>query len=160
ATHSLRRWHNVSTLNLETPVNVKQLNQRQRLPDGTVRITKSAKFYGCFRDRATGRMIRLPLLSDKAASKKLASKIDDLRDSKESSSVLTAKLAGVIEKMPSTIRSRLAELKIIDADRVASAEPLSKHLAAWEADLRNKGNTERHAKLVVLRVRKAFDACG
>jgi integrase len=118
----------------------------------------AADWYIEFRDH-TGKPRRIPAFSDKGQSAELAHKVQKLVNWKVNGELPDTALSRWIETVPDKLRDRLARIGLLDSRRVAAGKPLADHLDDWKAALEAKGNTPRHAELVVSRARKAIEGC-
>lgn len=120
---------------------------------------KSQRWYACFIDfRETER--RLPLLPDRRTSEVLARTVERVNALRYGNEAPPPDLARALEALPSHVLDKLVEWDILPRSRQAAAQPLTGHLTDWRAALLAKGTTQRHADLVVGRVRKILDGCG
>src|SRR5262249_39509828 len=128
--------------------------------DGKGRTREAAKWYVEFRDPLYT-IRRLPGFTSKAASEELGRNLEKLvsyhaASGGQSDPKLTRWLAG----LPARMRDKLVAIGLLDAERVAVAEPLAAHLADFAAALTAKGNSPFHVKVVSSRARRVMDGCG
>jgi len=88
--------------------------------------------------------------ADKGLSEDLAEKISRLVERRILKEPLPVRLSAWVAGLAPRIRDRLAEIGLLDS----STRPLEEHLAAFEADLRGRGNVEQHVKATMLHVRR------
>ena len=117
---------------------------------------ESDKWYGEFAD-LNGRTCRVALTTDKKVSAKALDKLVDALDKARSHVPVKP------EEVPPLVRDDFYKALRSAGHSGAQAEsghkPLSEHLSDWKTSLIAKGNTEKHAVLVVSRARRAFEAC-
>ena len=88
--------------------------------------------------------------ADKGLSEDLAEKIGKLVERRILREPLPVPLASWVASLAPRIRDRLAKIGLLDV----GTQPLEEHLAAFEADLRGRGNVEQHVKATMLRIRR------
>ncbi len=112
-----------------------------------------------FRDHCE-KVRKLAGFSDKSQTESLGRKIVRLVCCRSNNDPLDLELSKWIETMPAAIRNGLARIGLLEAKTVASSKSLEEHLDDYKAALLAKGNTAKHAELVVLRARTLFAGCG
>jgi integrase len=105
------------------------------------------------------RACRLPGFGDRKGTEELGRQILRLVAAKFAGGRLEPDLARWVEGLPMEFKKKLARHGLLEAERIAAVKPLAGHLDDWKAALLAKGNSDRHAELVVSRARKAFSAC-
>ncbi len=94
---------------------------------------KAKKWYGSYTD-ASGELHRVPLSANKTVAQQM--------------------LAALVNK------NENAKIGIVDPFEQHRKTPLTQHLDDWEADMKARGRTGKHAKLSTSRARRVFDGCG
>ena len=117
-----------------------------------------AKWYVEFRDHLET-IRRLPGFTDKRQTEALGRNVEKLVASKANGGAPDKSLAEWLESMPLRIRKKLADVGLLDRERMAAGKPLTEHLDDFEKSLLAKGNTEKHARLVANRTRKLMTGC-
>ena len=101
----------------------------KRRPDGEKFQIKTGKWWGSFRHPVTGTLVRVPLgTGDKSAAQTL------LRAAER--------------------RAALEHAGLVSPFEEHHKRPLGKHVNDFKSQLRNRGGTDKHVKLVSLRVRR------
>ena len=90
--------------------------------------------------------------ANRALSKRLAQKVGDLVDYRAQGAPLPEDLAKWSAELPPRIRNRLAAIGLLSE----GARPMEEHLTAFESYLRSRGNTEKHVKTTLHRIRTVF----
>ncbi len=132
---------------------------RQQYKDRTGKTRESAKWYVEVKDHLDV-VRRMPDFTDKALTAELGRRIQKLVAVRVLGDILPPDLAAWVERLPQDIRDRLAQTGMVDPQTVASSNTLAAHLADFEANLRHRGRTEDHVKLVTTRCRRIVDECG
>ena len=102
-------------------------------PGAVKKKAKAKKWYGSYTD-ASGEAQRVPLSANKTVAQQM--------------------LAALVNK------NENAKIGIVDHFEQHRKTPLVQHLADWEADMKARGRTGKHAKLSASRARRVFDGCG
>jgi len=116
-------------------------------------------WYVEFRD-ALEKIRRLPAFSDKTQSEALGRMIDRLVACRVAGNTPDVALGRWLESLSNNLRDKLCELELLDRHDVAASKPLGNHLTDFEAALRAKGNTGKHVKQTIGRLKALFDGCG
>ena len=124
------------------------------------RIQTAGKWYGEFQDHHE-RTRRMPLFTDRAASDECLRGIGKLVAYHRSSGGQTdPALLQWIENLPSRIKTRLLEIGLLDARRVASAKTLNEHVGDYRAALLAKGDCAEHVSKTCNAIQRIMQACG
>ena len=102
---------------------------------------------------------RFPAFTDKAQSEALGRQIERLVNYRVAGEQPDAALSRWLGQIPARMRQRFADIGLLDAERASGGKPLAEHLADFEQFLLAKGNTDKHAKLVISRARRAITGC-
>lgn len=94
---------------------------------------KAKKWYGQYKD-GQGILRRVPLATDKTAAQQMLNEL--------------------------VKRAEFQRIGIVDPFEDHRKRPLAEHLADFEAYLRNKGDTEAHARKTLSRARRVVQGCG
>jgi integrase len=132
---------------------------RTTYKDRKGRTREAAKWYVEWTDhRDTVR--RLPGFPSKAATEELGRNLERLTAYHRATGGQTdPALWRWLTELPPSIRAGLVRLGLLSSERVAANKPLSEHLKEFEAGLRTKGATAKHAALVSSRAKRLIDGC-
>ena len=125
----------------------------------TGKTRKTKTWYVEFRDHNRD-VRRLPGLTDRRQTEAIGRKLEQLVAMKLAGEAPDATMTRWLETVPDKLRKKLAGISLIDPRRAAASKPLSEHLDDFEAALKSKGNTEKHAKLTKARAKRLIDGCG
>ncbi len=103
---------------------------------------------------------RLPGFKSLAASRELDRKVQLLVDIRKAGDRPTSDLLKWLETLEPQMCAKLAEWGILDRQRVAASKPLSAHLEDYESAMLAKGDSERHIREEVSKIRKILAGCG
>lgn len=106
-----------------------------------------------------GTVRRFPGFTDKNATECLARQIERLAACKGAGEQPTPVLSRWLENIPKKLQQRFVKIGLLDAERASGGKSLAEHLADFEQFLLAKGNTNKHAKLVVSRARRIITDC-
>jgi integrase len=120
---------------------------------------KTTKWYSIFTDH-NGVRRSLPLFADRKNAVEAERAVNRLVGVRASGDFVPPDLQRWIENTRPHIRQKLGEWNIVDPSRVAAVSSLESHIADWEKALLEKGSSQEHVQLVVLRTKKLFAACG
>jgi len=120
---------------------------------------KETKNYYCELRDHLGTVRRFPGFVDKTATQAFGLQIQRLISCRSAGEQPKPDLSRWLEQTPAKLRQRFAKIGLLDVERASGGKPLSEHLNDFEQFLRAKGNTEKHAKLVVSRARKVVEGC-
>jgi hypothetical protein len=124
--------------------------------DGSKHTVK--KYYVELRDHLNT-VRRFPGFVDKAATESLGKQILRLVSCRASGEPIDPALSRWLERTPAKLRTRFVSIGLLDPERAGSGKLLTDHIADFEQSLLSKGNTDKHAKLVVSRTRRIVDGC-
>ncbi len=96
---------------------------------------------------------------DKQQSMLLGKQIERLVNYKNAGEQPDGQLTKFIEGMSPKLRSKLADLELLDSKTIAAGTPLSKHVDDFFQSLLAKGDTEKQANTVISRVKRVLDGC-
>jgi integrase len=124
------------------------------------RTKEATNWYVEFRDHLET-VRRLPAFMSKAASEELGRNLDKLvayhkASGGQTDPALTKFLAG----LETRIVQKLVAIGLLAPDRIATAKPLTKHLADFSAALEAKGNSPLHVEVITKRARSVVEGCG
>jgi integrase len=117
---------------------------------------ESAKWYIEFRDHQEI-IRRLPAFTDKKQSEELGRKIEKLVAYRSTNDQPDLALSRWLETMPPSLREKLAEIDLLDPQRIAASKALAGHLTDYKQFLLDKANTQKHVDLTVNRIQYLFD---
>lgn len=125
----------------------------------TGELRRSSCWYIRIRD-AHGTTRDLPAFSSRARSLEYQRRVRALVDARIMREPLAPDLLPWLDGLPPEMLQRLVNLGLVDAARVAGAQPLVELVDRWEADLLARGCTAQHARKSAQRVRAALvDGC-
>ena len=107
-----------------------------------------------------GILRELPGFADRAASVELGRFCERLAARRAAGEPLGVADLRRVEALPARLCERLAAWGLIEAARLACTKPLADHLEDFEAHLRAKGDTPRHARQTAQRALRVLQACG
>jgi integrase len=107
----------------------------------------------------SGAARRFPGYTDRDATESLGKQIKRLIECRGSNDPLSPDLSRWLSRIPAKLRQRFAAIGLIDPERAGGGKPLTGHISDFEQALTDKGNTGKHAKLVVARVKRIIDGC-
>ncbi|MBI3835858.1 MAG: site-specific integrase [Planctomycetes bacterium] len=116
-------------------------------------------WYVEFRDHRDA-VRRIPAFTDKRASQAFGDKLQELVSLRIADASPDRELTRWVESLPDRIRTRLGEIGLLDADRVASTKPLADHLTDYESSLRDSGATPDYVRKTAFRIRTVLDGVG
>ncbi len=102
---------------------------------------------------------RFPAFTDKGQSQKLGEKIEKLVTCRENREAPDRELSRWLEQIPGRLRDQLARIGLIDPTRAAAGKPLLDHVADFERNLVDRGDTVKQAGQTASRVRKILVGC-
>ena len=121
---------------------------------------QSSKWYVEFRDH-NDCVRRLPAFTDKAATSEFGRKIDKLVSfHRASGGQLDPDLVEWLETLPSAIKTKLIEIRLVDSRRVMTTKSLSEHLADFRKNMAAKGNSADYVELMCGRAQRIIEGCG
>ena len=121
---------------------------------------EAAKWYVEFRDHLDT-VRRLPGFASKSASEEMGRNLLRLVEfNKGTGGQVDPALSRWLTGLPETIKTKLAEIGLLDRERVAVTKLLVDHLADWTKALEAKANSPAHVQTLTNRVRKIIDGCG
>lgn len=129
------------------------------------RTRKTTTWYVEFTDHLET-VRRFPGLSDRKQTEALGRRIVDLVNLKGSGQTPSPDVSKWIEGLPPRLRTLLAKIGLLDAERVAALRPLLQHLdgphdaPGFRQHLEAKGNTAKHVDLVCGRAKRLIEGCG
>ena len=140
--------------------------RRHRKPNG--KTVQARKYPVKFLDAKAEAWRDVPGFTDERASVELGRKLERIAALRAAGEQPDPTLARWLETLPGKLRDRLAAWDILDSRTVATAKPLSQHLADYKQALldgaaspRQKGPaTEKHARTAKMRVQEIFDGIG
>ncbi len=100
---------------------------------------------------------RIPAFEDKRASGEFARKLEQLVVTRIAGGTLDVVITRWLEGLPEKARSRLARIGLLDAEQVGAHKPLQAHLVDYKGFLVGKGNSGRHIRDTVQRIRVVLD---
>jgi integrase len=103
---------------------------------------------------------RFPAFKDKAMSRALGEQIEQLILCRMAHQQPDRELTRWLERIPTKLLSRLAEIGVLDMHRAAGGKPLFDHIADFRISLIAKGDTREYAALVSGRAQSVIDGCG
>lgn len=110
--------------------------------------------------RFDGRRMRFPGFPDRRASEALGRQIERLAALHSVGELPDPTLARTIERWPSGIRARCADLGLMSRSRVAGMRPLSELLEDFEGHLRARDRSEHHVRVTLSHARAIIEGCG
>ena len=119
----------------------------------------AAKWYIEFRD-PSGCVRRLPAFENKSASIEYGRKLDALSACCVAGETPRGDLARWVETLPPKTQRKFVGLGLLDAQRTATAKPLSKHVKAFEEALAAKDNTTGYVNTTIARLKAVLKGCG
>ena len=120
---------------------------------------KSARWYLDFTD-ANGIRRRLPGLPDRKATEALGRNLERLVVCRMNGEQPDRQLSEWLECCPERLRDKLAAIGLLSRERAAGGKPLSEHLADYRACLLARGNTAKHANMMIRHCERVFDGAG
>jgi len=123
------------------------------------RTRESARWYVEIRDHLET-VRRMRGFTDRKVSEEFGRNVERLVDCRRGGVAPDAALMRWVESLPPAQHDRLTALGLLNPDRVAAGKPLSEHLHDFAKFLRDRGNTEKHVRLVSMRAQKAIEGCG
>ena len=132
---------------------------KQPYKDKRGRNRRTDKYYIHFRDHREVRR-HLPAFKDKTASMDLERLVMTLIARRAGGEGLDVALSRKVEHLTPTIRKRLAEWGVLDAQRVAALRPLDAHLESFRKSLEAQERAPKHIQQVVRNARVVFEAIG
>ena len=119
----------------------------------------TARYYLDFSDDRGTRQ-RFPAFTDKAASEALGRTVVRLVACRSASMPLDLELTRAVEVLPFETREKLLEIGLLERTRAAGTRPLVALAAEYEASLRARGGTAKHARTQARRAVRVFEGCG
>jgi len=127
--------------------------------DSKGRKRKSGNWYVDFRDHLET-IRRMPLYSDKEASRAAAVKIEELVNAKRARTTPPPEITQWMEGLPDRIRLKLGKFGLVSSELDAASKHLSVHLDDFERSLTAKNGGAEHARRVAGRARRLLlDDC-
>ena len=83
--------------------------------------------------------------TDKGESRRLGDTLDRLCELRKAGQPVPA---AALDSIPATVRDKLVEWHILDAERLIATRSIAEHLTDWRKALLNKGTGQRQADLV------------
>ncbi len=124
----------------------------------TGKLLLSAKYYVEFRDHLD-RVHRTPATTDKFTSQQFARNLERLVNHRMSHEPPAADLMQWVGSLPKAYARRLVEgFGLLDADRIASRQPLGSHLEAFRDRLAARGRSSNHVEHYYRRTKRLLDA--
>jgi integrase len=124
----------------------------------TGKVQQYSKWYVEFRDHLET-IRRLPGYTDKRQTEELGRNVQRLVASRGNGFELEDDLGKWLESIPKRVRTKLADIGLIDRKKLAAGKTLAMHVDDFEASLNAKGNTEKHPRVVAGRARRLFAGC-
>lgn len=120
---------------------------------------EAAKWYIEFRDHLEY-VRRLPGFESKAATEELGRNVEKLvAYHKATGGQVDPGLSRWLGGLPQAVKVKLAEIGLLDRERIGAAKALEAHIADWAASLKAKGNTAFHVQVVTRRAKRIIDGC-
>jgi integrase len=119
---------------------------------------KAPKFYIELRDHLQT-IRRFSGFKDKKQTEALGKQIERLINYRVAGEQPDAALTKWLSQIPDRRRQRFVEIGLLDPERASGGKPLMEHIEDFRRSLLAKGDTEKHAKLVVSRVRRIVTNC-
>ena len=129
------------------------IKRKRRDADGRLR---TAKRWTVRLTDHLGADLRIPAYPDRKASAELDRKLQRLVSFVSSRQEPDAELRQWLEQLPESLRERLLKAGLIDSRRVAAARRLNEHIDDYEADMKARGRTDKHARQTATRAREVF----
>ena len=127
--------------------------------DRTGKQRESARWYVDFSDH-NGVRRRLPGFTDKQATEALGRQLEKLAVCRMNNEQPGRELAAWLESCPVKLRGKLAEIGLLSRERAAGGKSLSEHLDDFRACLLARGNTNKHANMILRHCERVFDGAG
>ncbi len=102
---------------------------------------------------------RFPAFTDREESEALGRQIRRLVSCKIGGEAPGPDLSRWLENIPASLRDQLARIGLIDPARAAAGKPLLEHVADFERNLLDRGDTGKQAGQTASRVRKILAGC-
>lgn len=121
------------------------------------KLHKASRWYASF--RVKGRIVRIPLFTDKRASEQLASRIEDLWRISQNGDRIDGELLNVVENMPENVRAKLVQVGILDARTAKSGLLLSELFDEYESVLKSRDLNADHVALAMMMLKRIAAGC-
>ena len=105
-----------------------------------------------------GNVRRFPGYTDRDATETLGKQIQRLVSCRASTEPISPELSRWLGQIPSALRQRFVSIGLLDPEHAGGGKLLSAHIADFGSVI-DKGNTGKHAKLVLSRVRRIVNGC-
>jgi len=102
---------------------------------------------------------RFPAFTDRKESEALGRQVERLISCKIGGEAPGPELSRWLEQIPGRLRDQLARIGLIDPARAAAGKPLLDHVADFERNLLDRGDTAKQAGQTASRVRKILAGC-
>ncbi len=124
------------------------------------RTREASKWYVEFRDHLDT-VRRLPAFNSKAASEEIGRNLEKLVSYHRSSGgQVDPALTRWLSALPQAVTMKLADIGLLDRERVAASKTLADHMSDFAKDLAARGNSSFHVEVVTGRVRRLVEGCG
>jgi len=127
--------------------------------DRAGRTRESARWYVEIRDHLET-VRRMRAFTDRKVSEEFGRMVERLADCRRGGVSPDGALMRWVESLPPAQHDRLMALGLLNPDRVAAGKPLTEHLRDFAQFLRERGDTEKHVRLVFGRTQKVMEGCG
>ncbi len=134
--------------------------------DGSQKLLMdSSRWYICFEDNQQIHR-EIEGYTDEQATQRAADKITELLNCRANNLLPEGELQKWLEQAPSKMRSKLMEIRLLDANRMAAGKTLSEHLVDFESWFRATKvprtgflRTDKHVKPTLSKIRTIFEHC-
>ncbi|MHC4520811.1 MAG: tyrosine-type recombinase/integrase [Planctomycetota bacterium] len=127
---------------------------------GGRRVSMASKcYYVEFMD-LQDRQRRLKAFSDRGASNRLATTVEDILNARGSGQGVGDDLRRRIEALPKSVRAKLADWDVLDPRSMMAAKPLIELLSMYKTHLKAKGRCSQYYEKTVSAATAVFKACG